>query len=782
MIKTKKKTILIVFIVLIMINFHNPFFMVQNASAEDIDFPLQPNSDQIIRALNYLQTNQEADGSIGGITVSCWATMALYSADIDPSTWEYLVEYLKEKSSILDETKATDWERHLLTIVACNDDPYDFGGINFIEKVTSFFDGTQMGSTSILYDDFFGVLSLISAGIPKQNEIIQKTKSFILTKQESNGGWGDVDATSSAIMALICAGYPSISDEISNGLAYLKTKQQTNGGFYSYDVSNAASTAWAVMAISAAGQNPTNDEWQIQNNNPITFLLSLQNEDGSFNWSSDQHTQSLWMTSYVIPALLGKYYPVNVYAANENENQPPTQPALPTGSSSGIIGQQYTFSTAGNDPDNNKIQYRFDWDAQGNHEYSDWSKFFVSGKKVTFSHSWNKEGTFLIKAQTRDEYNATSIWSDGLAITIKKNNEKTKSWTGNIRIEGKNQTIWKGPITVQSSNILVRNVTTNKMEAHYFTYPSLLGAVDAAAILGGFSYLINYDPSQKTYTLSSINADKNGWYSFVDCSSRQIGSNRYELTTGDSQILIGYLTESTPKALQIKLEDNIVTKHEKCNIYVTDQNDEKVSNARIYIDGESIISDYNGMISVSFSSNGNHYLYAEKEGYIRSDTLIISVNTDIELSKPCKNSLYFFDKEIIDDLKKTWIVGDITLKVLHEEYIEKVEFYINDKLVFSDNETPFQYHLNQRLFFKKTSIFIKSYHREEMNYSLFELLDTIDQLLIKHEVDEIISVLRDFINQINKFSLVPADSLQIDVLIINLTPNINELFETLSLK
>ena len=141
-----------------------------------------------------------------------------------------------------------------------------------------------------------------------------------------------------------------------------------------------------------------------------------------------------------------------------------------------------------------------------------------------------------------------------------------------------------------------------------------------------------------------------------------------------------------------------------------------------------------------------------------------------------------FNKKIKNDLKNTMIIGPITFELKHENYIEKVEFNVNNQLVFVDNETPFQYHLNQRSFFKKTSILIQSYQREEMDYTVYDLINNINQLLIQHEIDQIIELIKEFINHHSEKSLIPADSIEINVLIFNLFPDVHKIFETMSFK
>jgi hypothetical protein len=65
-------------------------------------------------------------------------------------------------------------------------------------------------------------------------------------------------------------------------------------------------------AIVSVGQNPV--QWQVSSTNVIEHLLSLQNENGSFNRTSNDSPgiDKAWCTSYAIVALCLNPYPVNV--------------------------------------------------------------------------------------------------------------------------------------------------------------------------------------------------------------------------------------------------------------------------------------------------------------------------------------------------------------------------------------------------------------------------------------------------------------------------------------
>jgi hypothetical protein len=134
---------------------------------------------------------------------------------------------------------------------------------------------------------------------------------------EWNNGFGtDTNTTALVVQTLIASGVPTDSVLISNALNYLNYAQNTDGGFpydpdspYSTD-SDANSTAYAIQAIRAAGQDPITGTWVISATNPISYLLTLQLEDGSFEWVSGGGS-NLLATAQAVTALLGESYPLS---------------------------------------------------------------------------------------------------------------------------------------------------------------------------------------------------------------------------------------------------------------------------------------------------------------------------------------------------------------------------------------------------------------------------------------------------------------------------------------
>ncbi|MGL4650307.1 MAG: prenyltransferase/squalene oxidase repeat-containing protein, partial [Caldilineaceae bacterium] len=144
----------------------------------------------------------------------------------------------------------------------------------------------------------------------------------LLAAQEAGGGWEwqpgfgpDSNTTSLAVQALVAAGEPVSATAVVSGLAYLKSTQQSNGGF-AYDAvsgtgSDANSTAYVLQALAAAGETPTSAAWTVEGATAVDFLLSLQLEDGAFEWQAGSGANA-FATQQVVAALLRQPYPIAV--------------------------------------------------------------------------------------------------------------------------------------------------------------------------------------------------------------------------------------------------------------------------------------------------------------------------------------------------------------------------------------------------------------------------------------------------------------------------------------
>jgi len=87
-------------------------------------------------------------------------------------------------------------------------------------------------------------------------------------------------------------------------------------------------------------------------------------------------------------------------------NDPPTIPQI-TGQANGTVGQSYDYTFIASDPNGEQIYFTIEW---GDGQTNTWIGPYTSGQPVTIPHSWDKKGTYTVKAKAKDTHNAESDW------------------------------------------------------------------------------------------------------------------------------------------------------------------------------------------------------------------------------------------------------------------------------------------------------------------------------------------------------------------------------------
>lgn len=289
------------------------------------NYPLNATNDSIVKALSWLKTIQNEDGGFANpgdnssVSKTSWAVMALVSAKQDPHNWtknnNSPIGYLRNNlNKSLGRMGTADFARTILALNAANENPREFGGVNLVSKLKSEMKSSgQIGD--FIYTTIWGTLAL---GVCGDGEDVNQSVNWLKEQQNKNGGFAwavgeksDYDDTAAAIQALIAAGEPRNSEVIEQALDYLKTGQNDDGGFRYFgnsSASNAASDAWIMQALVAAGENPT--KWKKDNSSVVDHLLSLQTEKGLFKYTSYQTSNPGYMTVSAIMSLLGKPQPI----------------------------------------------------------------------------------------------------------------------------------------------------------------------------------------------------------------------------------------------------------------------------------------------------------------------------------------------------------------------------------------------------------------------------------------------------------------------------------------
>ncbi|MDD5447999.1 MAG: prenyltransferase/squalene oxidase repeat-containing protein [Actinomycetota bacterium] len=292
------------------------------ASAEQ-----QGGGSEVNLALSYLRGKQRLDGgfSEGNATASsdqltAWAILAIRAAGEEPDGvrkgGKSPVEFL---ASTAPGWKAlTEVMRGCLAVSATKANPHSFGGRNLVAEIKS-----NMGADghigSLVNEHMWGMLALAAAG----EQLPPLSRTWLSSQQNPDGGFGyssggasDPDNTAAAIQALMSAGESKESSTIKRALSFLRFCQANDGGFcWQSAHSNCASTSWAIQAIIAAGEDPASAKWSKGNKNPMSFLKSLQCEDGHIKYSSTTDSNPVWMTAEAIPALSRCPFPLNAKKA-----------------------------------------------------------------------------------------------------------------------------------------------------------------------------------------------------------------------------------------------------------------------------------------------------------------------------------------------------------------------------------------------------------------------------------------------------------------------------------
>jgi len=123
------------------------------------------------------------------------------------------------------------------------------------------------------------------------------------------------------------------------------------------------------------------------------------------------------------------YYEANLFGDPslrfyEYENNPPNTPNI-NGPLNGKVGIEYEYCIdTAVDPDGNSVYVYWEW---GDSEYNDWDGPYASGEEICASHTWDEEGTYVIRAKLRDEFGAESDWGE-LSVTMPRNKFVYKSF------------------------------------------------------------------------------------------------------------------------------------------------------------------------------------------------------------------------------------------------------------------------------------------------------------------------------------------------------------------
>ncbi len=268
-------------------------------------------------AINYLSSQQGADGKIEGDLVTAWSAIAFAADGQRGDTVKGPGGSLWAGLAAAELSSATDIERQIMAVAATGGNPRDWQGRNLVQELRGYFIGGQVGEVTIINDDIFGVLAWLAAGEPVDSSEVEQTIRTVIANRDDNGAWGSIDLTAAAVQGLReyakRGGLINVNPVIEEARSYLRNHQDEYGGWGK----NLASTAWGIQAVVSLGENPA--EWpNPEGKTGWQALARYQNDNGGFGWQANQDVSS-FMTAYAVPALLGKSWPITPEQAIESE-------------------------------------------------------------------------------------------------------------------------------------------------------------------------------------------------------------------------------------------------------------------------------------------------------------------------------------------------------------------------------------------------------------------------------------------------------------------------------
>jgi Prenyltransferase and squalene oxidase repeat len=281
------------------------------------------------RSVRFLQEAQNADGGFGGKVgaasdplFTAWAAYALAAAGINPQDQAKpggadVFSYLTAHTGKLKQT--TDFDRVALVALAAGASPYSFGSVRPIEQILArqlpdgSFPQQDGGPSGWINSTAWSIFPLSAIDTPAAEVAVHKAAEWLLKQQQDGGSWGsttagspaDTDLTGAVVEALNAAGFHE-TEKQAEAFEYLHRMQGPDGGFRETrnTATNSATTAWVLQGMWSAGVDPRAPEWTASGgDDPLQFLASLQQADGSIKWTATDDLNALWMTAQVGPAL-----------------------------------------------------------------------------------------------------------------------------------------------------------------------------------------------------------------------------------------------------------------------------------------------------------------------------------------------------------------------------------------------------------------------------------------------------------------------------------------------
>ncbi|MCK5466712.1 DUF4430 domain-containing protein [Candidatus Parcubacteria bacterium] len=219
-----------------------------------------------------------------------------------------------------------------------------------------------------------------------------------------------------------------------------------------------------------------------------------------------------------------------------------------------------------------------------------------------FKYQNNSSGEDSFSAMTT-AYAVIALQNKKLPVNIVANNTSAEKFS--FRIEGSEETICLGEVAG----------------------PTVLDIIKNAKSICGFTYEIK--DTDWGFYLNRINNDEAkgelGWLYLINDTVSFIGAADYELQSSDSVLWYYGGFDWQPTKLSLSAEQVDTSQSVTATVEIFSDNSWlPLAGASVYFGADTIITNTNGQVGISLQ-DGFYKIHAQKEGYVRSNSILLKV-------------------------------------------------------------------------------------------------------------------------------------------------------------
>ena len=468
------------------------------------------------------------------------------------------------------------------------------------------------GSIGDFATSSWAVMAIAAAGEDPNSWQVGTNPTIVDYLATSAGSASSANDYSRMILAIAAA-----SEDPTNfgGRNFLSLLEATYDGSQIGDSSLLNDDFWGVMALVAAGEDPASAIIQ----DSVSFILTNQNGDGGWSWGVGQ-ASDVDDTAAAIMALIAAGQSVGADALAYIKSTQMDNGGFESWGSTNSATDSWgidSIAAASEDPTS------ADWQSGlGNDPVDD----LLSFQNVDGSFNWTQATPSNIELMT--SYAITALLGVPYPVAVLQSQQGV---TVDVRIEGQSGAVWSGTVTVNDSTII-----DDQGGQHYLAEPMALGALDEASQLGGFPYVVQ-DTAYGLY-IYSINGEEPagmaGWMYRVDYVSPMVGAGDFILdqtTPPDpphQEVLFTY-SEWGQTPLKVEVDSVNPGVGDTFTVTVTGYDDSTgtwspTDNATVHAD-QDYTTGQDGTTAITINSDMTVEVYAEKDGYIRSNRVTVVV-------------------------------------------------------------------------------------------------------------------------------------------------------------